>query len=297
VTPGWVTLGCAAMAILILSVRSGRNWASVLAFLLLAGALGTGGYDGGRIVEATSKLTLFGVHVAGAGWGLYAVVSGAAVGCLALAMDAIIVRARNAQEGVIAFTDLRALAVLLAIFVGGGSIAAAVLEMRGKLRQAERLSSSASTDSGAHSTNPISATTTFAPANEATTDTPTTPGFTPGDQNPNDAHAADCDTTMEIGPQSDCSVPEQVANDVRNHDVTISNDLTFTDTVTDNANYPEDQPGETITFGCRVPDGPGGYYPCASASDPRDWFNFTYPTTTTSSTGGRASGIASTYHR
>ena len=79
---------------------------------------------------------------------------------------------------------------------------------------------------------------------------------------------------MDIGPHSDCSVAEQVANDVAAKKVTISSDFTFTDAVTDNANYSQTQRGDTITFNCQAPDGPGSDYACVSAGDPQDWFDF-----------------------
>jgi hypothetical protein len=104
--------------------------------------------------------------------------------------------------------------------------------------------------------------------------TPGPANFAPGDHNPNDGHASDCDTTMEIGPHSDCSVAEQVANDVAAKNVAISSDFTFTDTVTDNANYPQEQRGDTITFNCQASDGPGSAYACVSTGDPQDWFDF-----------------------
>ncbi len=38
--------------------------------------------------------------------------------------------------------------------------------------------------------------------------------FTPGDQNPNDASASKCQSTMEVGPHSDCFVAQKVAADL-----------------------------------------------------------------------------------
>ena len=99
---GWITLGCGVVAILFVAGRVGRRWASIVAFVAFAGALGIAGYAGARVVKATSKLTIFGVHVAGAGWGIYAVAIGAAAGCLALALDAVVIRERDQQSNVLA---------------------------------------------------------------------------------------------------------------------------------------------------------------------------------------------------
>lgn len=93
--------------------------------------------------------------------------------------------------------------------------------------------------------------------------------FSPGDENTSDGFASQCDTTMLIGPDSDCSVAEQVSTDVGNGSVNTSGG-TFTDRVTDNANEPAAN-GSTITFGCSYN---GSYYTCESG-DPLDWFDFT----------------------
>ena len=130
---------------------------------------------------------------------------------------------------------------------------------------------SAPTSSGS-STATSTDTSGAASTSDTTTNTVTSSaGFTPGDQNPHDGHASDCGGTFEIGPDSDCSVAEQVANDVSNGSVSI-NDFAFTDTVTDNANYSATQTGATITFNCQAPDGPGTDYSCTSTQDPKDFF-------------------------
>jgi len=91
--------------------------------------------------------------------------------------------------------------------------------------------------------------------------------FTPGDENPNDGFADQCDATMLVGPHSDCSVAQLVSADLSGGSVSGSS---FVDTVTDNANEPVAD-GATITFECSLT---GNYYHCASLHDPLDWFDF-----------------------
>jgi hypothetical protein len=131
-TDGWVTLGCAVADFCLLAARARRPWASVLAFVAFAGALGIAGFDGGRVVEATSTLTVFEVHVAGARWGIFVVGAGAAVACIALATDAIIVRQRDSQGRALAFLDLRAATLGLSVIVGAASAVAGVRVERAK---------------------------------------------------------------------------------------------------------------------------------------------------------------------
>ena len=80
---------------------------------------------------------------------------------------------------------------------------------------------------------------------------------------------------MMIGPHSDCSLASQVEQGVA--DGNTGGHTPFTDTVTDNANYPQDQPGATITFTCNFYPPPPGWagdlYYCVSA-DPQDFFEF-----------------------
>jgi hypothetical protein len=109
-------------------------------------------------------------------------------------------------------------------------------------------------------------TTTTIIATPPTTTTPPTLAFTPGDENSSDGFASQCSTTMLIGPDSDCSVAEQVSNDLSNGNVAGTS---FSDTVTDNANEPATD-GQTITFGCSYT---GNYYHCGSR-DQQDWFDF-----------------------
>jgi Domain of unknown function (DUF4352) len=109
--------------------------------------------------------------------------------------------------------------------------------------------------------------------------TQTQPGantnFKPGDQNPNDGHAADCENYVEVGLHSDCSVAEQVVTDITNGAASVPG----SDTVTDNANEPGEQLGQTITFNCSDV-GPasdtasGEYVKCISSDDPADCFEF-----------------------
>jgi hypothetical protein len=54
---GWITLGCGVVAIMLLAARKGCRWRSIPTFLAFAAAR-TVGYDGARIVRATSELTL-----------------------------------------------------------------------------------------------------------------------------------------------------------------------------------------------------------------------------------------------
>jgi hypothetical protein len=124
--------------------------------------------------------------------------------------------------------------------------------------------------SSGNSASTTQTTTTARPANT----TPATGSFHPGDQNPGDAHAADC-PGMEIGPHSDCSVARQVAGDLSSGKVSGAS---FSDTVTDNANYPGAHLGDTITFFCSVSG--NAPYRCASDHDHSDWFEFQAPTTT-----------------
>lgn len=392
---GWITLGCGVIAMLFAAGRVGRRWASIVAFAALAVALGVAGFDGARVVKATSKITLFGVHVAGAGWGIYAVAIGGAVGCLALAMDAVVVRERDQRGKVLAYVDLRLPTALLAVIVGAGAVVAGVLVERSKLHQAATIarssiapptpqpSASTTTSSTQAAATSLPAIPTFlgpasgkdpqirpgsitytgdgtgfyagygsashqphvgqlnwttyttsqaqatggdwtdnctsACANGLRTayrvslkaDTPESldgyqvftrlrvaylngspPGttaqqvtlylsydpsygfqwasFMPGDQNPNDADASTCDSTMEIGPHSDCALAQQVASDLAQGVWSAPG----TDTVTEG--------GSTITFTCMQlgtdysQTAQPGIYSCSSQSDPDDWFEFEF---------------------
>jgi len=120
--------------------------------VVFGGALAVAAFDGARGKVATSKLTVFGVHVAGLGWGIYVVAAGAAIGCVALATDAVIVRERDQQGHVLAFMDLRGAMVVLAVMVGGGAAVAGVLVERAKLTHPARLSSASGAASPAQTT-------------------------------------------------------------------------------------------------------------------------------------------------
>ena len=101
------------------------------------------------------------------------------------------------------------------------------------------------------------------------TPTPSSLPFTPGDDNPNDGNASQCDTSMLVGPDSDCSVAEQVSANYSSNSVSVYDD-SFTDTVTDNANESDAANGATITFDCTY----SSYWSCTSAGDSADWFDF-----------------------
>jgi hypothetical protein len=95
-------------------------------------------------------------------------------------------------------------------------------------------------------------------------------GFTPGDQNPTDSNAADCERTMEVGPHSDCAVAQQVARDLAQGTWSAPG----SDTVSVGTN--------AITFNCSLvgrdqsqASQPGIYW-CVSARDSQDWFEFEF---------------------
>ena len=87
---GRLTLGAGVVAMLALAAGRGRQWGSLLAGMALLAALGVACFDTARVVYETSKLTVFGYRVAGAGWGLYLTVAGAAIGVVALTAAALI---------------------------------------------------------------------------------------------------------------------------------------------------------------------------------------------------------------
>ena len=94
-------------------------------------------------------------------------------------------------------------------------------------------------------------------------------GLTPGDQNPNDASAANCDATMQIGPHADCYLAQQVASDLAKGLWSAPG----SDTVTEGSN--------TITFDCSITRNAGGasqapVYTCISTHDSQDWFKFEF---------------------
>lgn len=120
-----------------------------------------------------------------------------------------------------------------------------------------------------------SSATDSAASTTATTRTTTTTsipdiGFTPGDQNPNDAHSSDCARDSEIGPRSDCSVEMQVRDDLIKHTFSVPG----SDTVTDGANIPGASPGLTITFHCKRFVHRFAYIRCESRTNGADWFKF-----------------------
>jgi hypothetical protein len=95
-------------------------------------------------------------------------------------------------------------------------------------------------------------------------------GLTPGDQNPNDASAADCDGTMEIGPRSDCFVAQKVAGDLGKGVWSAPG----ADTVSEGSS--------TLTFNCSVvghddsQSSRPAIYRCVSDGDSADWFEFEF---------------------
>jgi hypothetical protein len=94
--------------------------------------------------------------------------------------------------------------------------------------------------------------------------------LTPGDQNPNDANASECEATMEIGPHSDCFVAQQVASDLAQGTWSAPG----SDTVSEGTS--------TITFECttigqdNTQDAQAPIYRCVSQGDPQDWFEFEF---------------------
>lgn len=97
-----------------------------------------------------------------------------------------------------------------------------------------------------------------------------TSGFTPGDQNPNDSNATACESTMEVGPHSDCAVAQQVAGDLAQGMWSAPG----SDTVSEG--------GDTITFNCslighdQTQASQAGIYSCVSEHDSQDWFEFEF---------------------
>jgi hypothetical protein len=95
-------------------------------------------------------------------------------------------------------------------------------------------------------------------------------GVTPGDHNPNDPNASACDSSMEIGPHSDCSLAQQVAADLAQSVWSAPG----SDTVSDG--------GTTITFNCSLigqdysQASQPGIYSCVSQGDSQDWFKFEF---------------------
>jgi hypothetical protein len=104
--------------------------------------------------------------------------------------------------------------------------------------------------------------------NTATTTPSST--LTPGDQNPNDANASDCEATIEVGPHSDCFVAQQVANDLAQGTWSAPG----SDTVSEGT--------ATITFDCLTigqddtQDAQPSIYRCVSQGDRQDWFEFEF---------------------
>ena len=94
--------------------------------------------------------------------------------------------------------------------------------------------------------------------------------FTPGDQNPDDANASDCQNAMEIGPHSDCFVAQQVESDLEQGTWSAPG----SDTVSEGSS--------TITFDCstigqdNTQDAQPPIYRCVSQGDPQDWFEFEF---------------------
>ncbi len=94
--------------------------------------------------------------------------------------------------------------------------------------------------------------------------------FTPGDLNPSDASASECDGTMEVGPHADCAFAQQVAGDLAQGLWSAPG----SDTVPDD--------GTSITFNCSLVGqddsqaSKPGIYSCVSESDPQDWFKFEF---------------------
>ena len=125
---GWVTLGAAVVAVVSLLSAQGRRWGSVTGWLMLVGALGVACYDGARVIYATSKLTFLGFHLADAGWGLYVVAGGAALGALALSFAAV-TSERDERGALLTVHDYRVgLAVLVALAAGGAVAGGLVVE-------------------------------------------------------------------------------------------------------------------------------------------------------------------------
>lgn len=94
--------------------------------------------------------------------------------------------------------------------------------------------------------------------------------FAPRDENPNDADASACENTMEIGPQSDCFVAQQVAGDLAQGIWSAPG----SDTVAEGSS--------TITFDCttigqdKSQAAQPPIYRCVSQGDPQDWFEFEF---------------------
>lgn len=94
--------------------------------------------------------------------------------------------------------------------------------------------------------------------------------FTPGDENPNDASAAECENTMEIGPHSDCFVAQQTASDLAQGTWSAPG----SDTVSEGSS--------TITFDCTTVGQENSQavsvliYRCVGRGDAQDWFEFPF---------------------
>ncbi len=93
---GVITLVCAAVGVLALALGRGRTVAAIIAGVAAVVALVTAGYDTVHIAYEASQITLFGVQLVHAGWGVYVVVIGAAIACGALAMRLSAALLRNA---------------------------------------------------------------------------------------------------------------------------------------------------------------------------------------------------------
>jgi hypothetical protein len=86
---GVITLVLGIAAALFLAVWQVRKWSLVNAATALVVALGVAGYDTIHIEHDLHRATVFGHQVAAAGWGVYAVVAGAAVALASSAALAI----------------------------------------------------------------------------------------------------------------------------------------------------------------------------------------------------------------
>lgn len=121
---GWVTLAAGALSALALVAAQGRRWGTAVAVPCLLAALGVSGFDGSRLVYATSKLTIFGYHIVGVGWGVYLTAAAAAIGAVALA----------SLGGTSPYWRVTELVII--VIVGGGCITAGVLVERHQFQRA-----------------------------------------------------------------------------------------------------------------------------------------------------------------
>ena len=157
----------------------------IAAWLALLLALGVACLDGAKVVYASSKLTLFGHHIATAGWGLYLAAAGALLGAMSLA-TASVMTTHGKGGGAAAsarYYRLSASAVVLLVVVA--TVVGGVLHERSLLKSANDGSSTqtavpAETATGSSTTASSAAATgttatSAAPAAQATTTIATVP--------------------------------------------------------------------------------------------------------------------------